>query len=220
MPTRSLVAGVLAGIVVGGAITAAVVLSGWLDRPTPQRGDEAIAAFLEAWRDSREGTYVVDATFVRTASDGDRLESAVRVAQRPPDRVVVQFDSVDATVGGQPLRCLEGEDAAGAAQLYCAPGEVVDDEESISAELEVWLGYLVGDPPLYEVEGDGAGCFDLELARDLPYVPYGEHARFCFDDETGAVVLARIERPEATDVTEATSVRSEVSDTDLELRGG
>jgi hypothetical protein len=221
MPTRTVVAGVVGGLLVGVLLCGVVVATGWLDRPTPVRGDDAIAAFLEAWRGNREGTFVVESTFERTTASGDQLESAVRVAQRPPDRVVVQFDSVDASVDGRPLRCVEGGALEGdvvPGELYCAPAtEGPDYEEQTAEELDVWLGYLVGEPPLYAVEGDGEGCFDLDLVRDLPYAPYGDHARFCFDEPTGAMTLARIERREATDVTEAVSVRGEVTDADLEL---
>jgi hypothetical protein len=221
MPTRSVVAGVAGGLLVGVVLCVVVLAAGWLDRSTPERGDDAIATFLEAWRGNREGTFVVASTFERTTPAGGRLESAVRVAQRPPDRVVVQFDAVDATVDGRPLRCLEGEVIEGTTdQLYCSPAaEGLDYEEQTAEELDVWLGYLVGERPLYDVQGDGEGCFDLDLVRDLPYAPYGEHARYCFDERTGAMTLARIERPEATDVTEAVDVRAEVTDADLELRG-
>jgi hypothetical protein len=218
MPTRSVATGVLGGVVLGVVLAVAVVASGWLDRSEPEHGDEAIASFLEAWRGHRDGTYVVDATFVRTTPDGGRLESAVHVAQRPPERVAVQFESVDATVDGRPLRCLEGEDDGGAPQLYCAPSEQgADHDEVVAEELRVWLGYLVGERPLYDVASDGEGCFDLDRVRDLPYLPYGDHARFCFDEETGAMTSSRIERVEATDVMEATSVRAEVTDDDLLL---
>jgi hypothetical protein len=150
---------------------------------------------------------------VRTTDDGAELVSAVRVAQRPPRRLLVQFDSVDARVDGRPLRCTE--DPAGETLCSLEGPEGASYDEQVDAELDTLLGYFVGDPPLYEVEGDGEGCFDLTLARDLPIAPYGEAARFCFDEETGATVLARIERPEATDVTEAYSVEPEVTDDDL-----
>jgi hypothetical protein len=210
---RSVLAGLVAGLLVGLLIAGVVVATGWLDRPTPQHGDDAIAAFLQAWADNRNGTFITESTYVRTTDDDRELRSTVRVAQRPPSRLLVQFDSVEARVDGRPLRCTE--DPAG--RTLCGPEgpEGAPYEEVVDAELETLLGYLVGDPPLYEVEGDGDGCFDLTLARDLPYAPYGEAARFCFDEETGAMVLARIERPEATDVTEAVSVQSEVTDADL-----
>lgn len=216
MPARSVVAGVLVGVVLAGL----VVLSGWLDRPTPERGEQAVVSFLAAWRAHREGTYVVDATFERTTADGRRLESAVHVAQRPPERVLVQFGAVDATLGDRSLGCLEQEEADGATQLYCTAGEAAAYQEVVVEELELWVRYFLGEPPLYEVTGDGDGCFDLEAVRDLPVLPYGEQARFCFDDRTGAMLLARLERPEATDVTRAVSVRGEVRDADLRLPDG
>jgi hypothetical protein len=64
------------------------------------------------------------------------------------------------------------------------------------------------------VVADG-DCFELSQVRPLPAPPYGTAARFCFDDETGAITYIRVERDEATDVTEATSVRAEVRDSDL-----
>lgn len=201
-------------MVAGGLIAGAVVASGWVSRPRPVHGAEATAEFLQAWSASRYGTYVVEAEFVRRADDGAELRSAVRVAQDPPTRVVVQFDGVDAQVDGRPLRCTT--DPAG--EVLCGPeGEGGSSyDETVDAEIETLLGYLVGDPPLYSVEGDGDGCFDLTLERDLPLAPYGEQARFCFDEDTGAMTLARIERVEATDETRATSVSPDVQPSDLE----
>ena len=215
---RSLVAGLVGGLLVGLLLAGGVVASGWLDRPTPTHGDDAIAAFLQAWADNRTGTFITEATFVRTGRNDAELRSTVRVVQRPPSRVVTQFDSVEARVDGRPLRCTE--DPAG--QTLCGPEgpEGAPYAEIVDRELETLLGYLVGDPPLYDVEGDGDGCFDLTLARDLPYSPYGEAARFCFDEATGAMVLAHIERLEATDVTEAYLVVGEVDDEDLRTPTG
>jgi hypothetical protein len=210
---RPLVTGALAGVLAGTLVAGAVVASGWVSRPRPTHGAEATAEFLQAWSASRYGTYVVEAEFVRRTGDGRELESAVRVAQDPPNRVVVQFDAVDARVDGRPLRCTT--DPAG--EVLCGPeGEAgADYDEIVDAEIKTLLGYLIGDPPLYAVEGDGDGCFDLTQQRDFPLAPYGDRARFCFDDETGAMTLARIERREATDETRATSVSGEVSPGDL-----
>lgn len=223
---RSLVVGAAAGVLVGALATGVVLASGWLDQPEPVEDEQAVAELLQAWAANRNGTFVTESSFVRTTDEGRELRSDVRVAQRPPVRLIVQFDSVDARVDGRRLRCFDeegadavpgGAEAAAAGELVCGleGEEGASYAELVDEELRVLLSYFVGDPPLYEVHGDGEGCFELEQVRDLPVLPYGHSARFCFDGQTGAMVFARIERDEATDVSEAYRVTADVSDDDL-----
>ena len=204
-------------VAVVGALAAGLVVvlvAGVFDRSSDD-GDDA-AHFVEAWERSRTGTFVVSADFVRTTADGRELRSTVEWAQRPPDRLIVQFGSAAGELEGRPIGCTTD----GGGFYVCGEGEVGGDfDEALGDELAVLRTYVEGDAPLYRVEEDpvdGAQvCFDLRLDRPIVAPPYGERARFCFDDETGAPVLVRVERVEATDLTEATEVRSEVRDADL-----
>jgi len=214
---RPLLVGVLGGVVVGGLAIAALSASGLLDDQAeePRDGPAAAAQLLQAFAASRNGTYVAEGEFLRRTDAGGELRSAVMVVQRPPTRVVVQFDGVDADVGGEPVRC--GPDGAGA--VLCTPADEAeqDHDDAVQAEIDTLLGYLVGDPPLYEVTVDDEGCFRLELGLQHPLPPYGQRARFCFDDATGAMTEIVIEREGSVDRTEMTTVRGEVTDEDLEV---
>jgi hypothetical protein len=76
--------------------------------------------------------------------------------------------------------------------------------------------YLVGPRPRYTVERNGA-CFTLRLAGGLP-AAYGEEARFCFDDGTGAPVVIRVTNGKVVEERTATEVRPTVRPSDLRLR--
>ena len=82
-------------------------------------------------------------------------------------------------------------------------------------ELAAWRSYLTGPNPLYELTGDGAGCFDLVQVAPYPDPPYGEAARLCFDPESGALRYLRRELPTAVEEQEALLIRTEVTDADL-----
>lgn len=219
------IAGVLAGAVAAGVL----VVTGVLDRaPEPgaaattattsdQRADDAsdeaataAAEFVAAWRRSRLGTYVVHSTFRRTVAAGGGFTGESSVAQRPPDRLERSFGSVTARVGDRVVLCRT------AAGVYrCDSGPTRRSYRSVvRGEVALLRGYVEGSAPLYAVTADG-DCFDLTLGRPLPAPPYGTAARFCFDPDTGATTYLRVERDEATDVTEATSVSADVPVDDL-----
>ena len=199
-----------------GSVLLVAATAGVFDRSTNDGGDTE--RFVDAWEQSRRGTFVMSAEFVRTTADGRELRSTVEWAQRPPDRLIVQFGSASGQLDGRPVGCTTD----GGGFYRCGQGEpgAADFDEALAAELAVLRTYVEGDAPLYRVSGDSQviedrACFDLELDRPIVSPPYGERARFCFDAETGAPVFLRVERLEATDVTEATAVRAEVSDDDL-----
>lgn len=211
---------VVAGVVVGAAASAAIVASGALDHeptaPEPvadgaEQRQEAGDDFVAAWERSRLGTYVVESTLQRTFPAGNGFSADRTTAQRPPDRLERSLGSVNARLEGGVVRCRTEQ-----GRYRCTTGRA---ERSFRAlvrdEVETMQSYVAGDVPLYSVEADGE-CFDLTQILQLPAPPYGTEARFCFDDETGAITYVRVVRDEATDVTEATDVRAEVRDEDLE----
>lgn len=221
---------VAAGVVAGGLAAVAVVASGALDDDggdavtTATRLDAAgeaeqraadAEAFVAAYERSRTGTYVVSSTFRRTFPSGTSFTSETTVAQRPPDRVERSLGSVTARVDGRVVLC----STTATGRYRCRQGRSERSYRSIvEREVEALRGYVEGDVPLYSVTADDEGeraCFDLEQVRPLPAPPYGTTARFCFDDGTGALVMLRVERDEAVDLTEATEVRATVRDRDL-----
>lgn len=182
------------------------------------RGPAAVDAFLATWRQSRSATFVVDSAFTRTLPDGNRLEQIVHVVQRPPDdRLTIGFGSIAGRLGGKVVRCASAPDGSS----RCVTGEAAPAYGAeVDGEIAGLEGYLRGDRPLYTVIefSDAPGrCFRLDLALALPSPPYGNHALFCFDRATQAPSLTVIERDEATDRTQASSIRSTVTADDLEL---
>ncbi len=168
-------------------------------------------AFLAAYERSRLGTFVVESTLERTFAGGTGFTAETSVAQDPPDRLERSLGSVTARRGSDVTRCRLTE----VGRYRCTTGRAERSYRGLVAdEVEALATYLEGDLPLYSVTTDGE-CFDLAQVRPLPAPPYGTAARFCFDEETGALTLLRIERDEAVDVTEATSVTGEVRDGDL-----
>lgn len=230
---------VAAGLVAGALAAGAVVASGVLD-DGGSAGDDAAAtdedaaavaeqraadadAFVDAYEHSRTGTYVVESLFQRTFPGGTGFSSTATIAQRPPDRIERRLGSVTARVDGRVVLCSTTAEG----RYRCQSGRSRRSYRTIvEREVDTLRGYVDGDAPLYGVvavddpgpssTGRPQACFDLEQVRTLPAPPYGTAARFCFDDETGALVELRIERDEALDVTTATSVRGTVRDGDVE----
>jgi hypothetical protein len=206
----SVVAGLVAGGVLAGVVATLDV--GGHRREEPLTGAAAAEAFLDAWRESRLATWVIEGTFTRTTATGRSITSEIHVAQRPPDRLSLGIGSVTARLGDRRLSCTT--DPAG--ELRCRDaGRAPPYEEEVAQEVETLATYVQGAVPLYEVTADSDGCFDLELLVEMPAPPYGEEARFCFDEETRAPTLAEIRRTEAVDVRRSTRVSAEVSDEDL-----
>lgn len=178
------------------------------------RGESSAWSFLAAWQRKLEGTYVLDATFTRriTGSSASPLVAPLRIAQRPPARLVVGLGNVSGRTADAVIRC--PADPAGNGRCFTAASAPPYSQE-VADELATLRSYLDGPSPLYLVVDFRDGCWRLDLARALPSPPYGDHALFCFDRRTGAPLLTVLERKEATDETRAQSVRATVTDADL-----
>lgn len=182
----------------------------------PQASREAAEAFLAAYERSRTGTYVAELVFTRTVPGrSGSLSYTQRLVQRPPDdRLLVGGGSAEGRRGGRVLRCATAPDGSAS----CTEGPPAGSyEEDVAGELGTLRDLVSGDRPVYEVAELGSDCFQLALAVAMPAPPYGERATFCFDEATGAVRRREVVRPEATDVVEATAIRREVTDADLEV---
>jgi hypothetical protein len=161
----------------------------------------------------RTGTYVLEADYVRrSAVTGSELPGAIVIAQRPPERVVRQFGGVSGRIGDQPLLCGARPTGEPECQLG-TPGRSFD--ESVARELEVLRTYFEPDGPTYQVLADG-DCFTLRRLREVPTVPYGKTARFCFDAATGATSSIEVDHGDGvSETTTARELRSVVRDSDL-----
>jgi hypothetical protein len=68
---------------------------------------------------------------------------------------------------------------------------------------------------MYTLTSSEDGCFHLELRLRVFTPPYGIESTFCFDEEVGVLRDVEVVRPEATDRTTATEVRTTVTEADL-----
>lgn len=192
--------------------------------PRSLRGEAAAQTFLTTWRQSRTATFAVDSDFTRTLPDGNTLLQQVRLVQRPPDdRLLMGFGATSGRLGGKILRCastpLGTTTPEGSSRCFTSV-DAQDYTAEVDHEIAGLEAYVLGDRPLYRVVdfADSADhCFRLDLALQLPSPPYGDHAMFCFDRKTFAPTLTVIERPEATDRTEAKAVRTTVTGEDLQV---
>jgi hypothetical protein len=155
---------------------------------------------------------VAAGTWTRIVDGRPARPAPTRTAQRPPDRLVSGSGSIQGRVGGRRLGCALV--AGGGAR--CREGEAVGPYgDAVEHELSILDRLVLGPGRLYDVSADGPGCFALRLGRVAAAPPYGQHARFCFDPVSGAMVSSRIDRGRAVDLVEVTEVRRDVDDVDL-----
>lgn len=181
--------------------------------PRPANGPSAVDAFLAAYERSRTVEVVVESTFTRTFPDGRELAYEQRLVQRPPDdRLVIGAGSASGRIDGRVVRC----NATPSGPPDCVQGDDARPyDEEVAAEIADLAGLVEPDDGAYAVTAGDDGCFDLALEVRILTPPYGVAATFCFDDESGALSVLDIERPEATDRTVADAIRTEVTAADL-----
>ena len=213
--------GAVLGVAVGALLTVLVAVTGIADHEDPVTRPEAGADFVDAWRRSRVSTYVAEGEFVREASGGRRLASAVRIVQRPPDRLVTGAGSVSGRIDGRRIACSTDEGG----ELVCREGGAVGPYgEAVEAEVAVVADAVRARRGAYTVtseDTDGRRCYDLVRRPDAPPAApaWGRRARFCFDTSTGAPAETVIRRPGSVDTTVMTRIEPEVTDGDLEVPG-
>lgn len=150
--------------------------------------------FLDAWRRSQRGTWLVVERFTRLG-----------------------LSTADLRRGGRHVAC--GADRSGV--FRCREGSPPPPYGAASdAELS-WLRQAVSGPGrAYRVTAAGEGCFGLHLvkpAAGAAEAPFGQDATMCFDQRTGALVRSIVRRSGSVDERRAIMVRSEVRDADLTL---
>ena len=212
-PLVGAVTGVVVGAVIVGALAVNDVPSGEPSTPpTPPESQEAAELFVAAWERKLRGTWVARSEFTRTTATRQTLSGEVHEAQRPPDRMRRGLGSVDARIGGRRIACAPTE----AGEVQCRDGGAApayDDE--VAAELELLRGYVYGRGRLYAVLAESASCFRLRLVQRILAPPYGDAARFCFQQATGAPLSAEIRRGGTLDVTRAVDIRADPTPTDF-----
>lgn len=204
----------LVGALVGLVASVAMVVD-WSSEPTEIPPLEAARQFIDSWTRSKWSTYYVQSESLRVTSAGDELASTIELAQRPPDYVRRQHGGVDARMGERPVLCSAPPD--GEVTCRAGPGSPTYAQQ-VAGKVARWEEYLLeGSVPMYRVETEGDGCFELHLTQLLHAPPYGYFAKFCFDGPTGAIIYTEIRRLEGSDIVQATEIRREVTAADLEL---
>jgi hypothetical protein len=203
------------GVVVGVAVVAVLVGSGVLrqDEPPPPDASEEL---VRAWATYRTGTFVVEGEWRRTMNaDGRTLASATWLAQRPPDRIVRRNAGVRGRIGDAVVRCNTSVD--GTYACFPSDADAGPYQDEVDEEVTALRSYFTGPRPLYRVARGDDGCFVLD--QDAPTIdpPYGSRAVMCFDDATGALRYLERHIELATEVNEATHIRSAVTDADFDL---
>jgi hypothetical protein len=204
----------VAGLVVGIAATAAVAAT-WGPtgtRPAPAHtSPDAASAYIADWRRSQLATWKVVLRWRRQVG-GAQLEDDLRIAQRPPDRLSVAPGAVEARQGDRSLACAPGDDG----RLRCRDaGAAPPYDQEVAAGEAVLRDQLTGRGRLYDVGSSSPHCYDLRLRVSYPAPPYGQRARLCLDDATGAPTLREIDRTQGRDVQQAVAVSGRVDDADL-----
>jgi hypothetical protein len=163
------------------------------DFPAVEHDPDAASELIDAWAAWRNGTFVTIGSWTRTL-DGrsDPLVGEVYLAQAPPRRLVIRLGALVADIDD--------------ADRF---------ENVVVAELGLVGGYVTGPERLYDVTTTAAGCYQAELIQPALASPWGRWAEYCFDDETGALLSARVRRQSAIDVERNVVVATEVTDDDF-----
>lgn len=190
-----------------------------LDRARLGDGGSAAEHFVDAWRRSREATFVTVGTYERRSDvTGAELSSEDVVAQRPPKRVHRQLGGVDGRDDDRPILCPAPPAGKEADTQPCSlgPSGAMTYAASVRQEVAGVRSLTLGADPLYDVKEPRPGCFELHLRRIDPRAPFGVAASFCFDASTGAPKLRRVRHEGGiVEVLVVTSIRADVSDADL-----
>ncbi|MEM7139412.1 MAG: hypothetical protein AAF548_00155 [Actinomycetota bacterium] len=181
---------------------------------------DAAEGLIVAWNRWRTASFVTTGTWSRTPDGGaDPLNGETFTAQDPPRRLVVRLGTVIESIEGSVTVCdAPSEDVIvpGCQEV----GGVRSYDERVADEMQLVVEYVVGDARLYDVGFDDVdnpfqSCFRVELREQVLRSPWGRAARFCFDDETGALASTLVRRQSAVDEEITAGFRTDVRDTDF-----
>jgi hypothetical protein len=209
---RPALIGSVAGVIVAAIVIAALVGT---DRPHQRERVAPAERFIEAWQRHRSTTWAVEGRFTRLLNSGEpALVADTFSVQRPDERLSARSGGVNALVAGQRIVCVTSPEGTTRCVGTAATKTYADE---VNDELADWRTLLIGPDAVFAVTSSG-NCFHLERLRgDQAFDRYGRASTMCFDHRTGALERSEIRHPAATDVFEATSIRSDVRDSDFAL---
>lgn len=173
---------------------------------------------LAAWGRWRTSTFYARGTWERRLdSGGDPLRGPVLTVQDPPRRVVIRLGALLESTDGS-VRSCDSEVGGQLSPACIASAGGIGHDERVAAELAVVEGYVTGAARAFDVgPGSRSGCYRAESRTFAAAAPWGLWAEFCFDADTGAMVMARILRDSAVDTEVMIEVRSELTAADFAL---
>jgi len=177
---------------------------------------DAAPEFIEAWRRSRTGTFVVESEWKRVKSGGEELVSTSLLVQQPPRRLVRRLGTLSADLGDRHVECFTNADGV----YGCSDGiplEATFDQDLDREMNDLRDHFSSTKPPIYRVRSDGHGCFELVQIHPYPNPTFGRLAQLCFDEETGALRYSERWLENLREVQRATSIRSAVVPDDFDL---
>jgi hypothetical protein len=202
--------GFWAGLVVG-IITVTVLMFFHVDINSADRShirpvetsDQAAQAFVSAWRNMVYGTWSVRSTYTRQITGGPTYRTNLHNVQSPPDYLNESGTSTSASINGQLYVCASVNQSSVSAcrDIGNAPPYSVYAQNRINA-----VRALVGEARTYSVESENSDCFQLFLNAGRTANTWGNHARFCFDSRSGAMVSSAIDQTGVSDVTVADQI--------------
>lgn len=225
-PVLLVVAGVVAGVVAVLVVAAMVAddegsaeppvrdAADTTSFPAVDHDEQAAEDLVVAWNRWRTATFVSAGTWTRTLDGVDEpLTGDTYTAQAPPRRLVMRLGAIIESIDGTLVTCDDPTEPVivpGCSEVSGLRGY----DERLRSEMTLVLAYVRGEERIYDVAVVD-DCFQLELRGDSLRSPWGRAARFCFDDETGALASSRVRRPSAVDVEITTMIRGEVTDADF-----
>jgi hypothetical protein len=182
--------------------------------PPVEHDPRAAEDLVVAWNRWRTATFVSSGTWTRTLDGSDQpLTGDVYTAQDPPRRLVLRLGAITEQIDGDVTICDEERD--GLIVPVCTQGAGGRSyEDRVRAEMSLVLRYVIGDDRIYDV-AEVDGCYRVELLPAALRSPWGRAARFCFDEESGALRSSEVRRQSAVDVERTVSVRTDVTEADF-----
>ncbi|MCC5953877.1 MAG: hypothetical protein JJU45_17420 [Acidimicrobiia bacterium] len=210
-------AAAVAGSVVGGLAVYGLFALGVLQvERVVLDGPDAEEAFIEAWQRHRSGTFVVESDWRRTiVATGATLESASKLVQEPPNRIVRQFGAVRGRLDGRPVRCSTGP--GGRYECFDSTRRVPPYADDVAGEIEELQTMFTAGARTHRVHQRHDGCFVLTHVAGRADPPYGREGVLCFDDETGALTSVRRDYGRIVEESQALTVRPSVTQADFSL---
>lgn len=214
--------GFVAGAVLGVLIIAGLVITdtrvhdpGSAHAASGVPSEEAAQEFVEDWHRMRTGTWTVDSSFVRVATDGRTYRGEIHEAQRSPQRIRVAFGTTSLEQPGKLTVCApDTKEAKGSCR---STDRTETYEQTVESDVQNVRTLVTGPGSLYGVAKTSRHCYLLQAtATTNASSTWGQRSTFCFDEETGAVESSEIVRGDVTDTTTATSIKSQVADSEFQ----